>query len=273
MNTEVDEHTGRREPTLQLAAVLRHKIVTGEWEEGRKLPTARDLAAAHEVALTTAVRAVGILRDEGRVITTRGQGSYVKARQEIERRDASRYRYPNPDGLSPNRDEAAAGPYWDEVDLDNRWVMEATPNLANRLNVEPGTPLSAVRYRWRVGGIPTQTSIQWEPLDITEGTSAELPSSATRGQPASYVRFARIGWRINHVDEKYRARMPTPEERNLLELFLSDVPVIEIIRCAQAINSETGEERVTETATIVARGDRVVITSSTDVVAPSNVES
>lgn len=253
-----------REPSRELAGHLRTLIETGEWPPGFKLPTARDLASEHDVSLTTAVRAVAMVREEGLVTTIRGTGSYVISRMEIPRHDATRYMNPHPEGLSPNRKEAVTENYWDEIDHWQRWTMEATPDLAARLGVDPGSPLSAVLYRFCVSGIPTQLATQWEPLDITAGTSAELPSSGERGQPSGHARFLAIGWHITRVEEEYRARAARPDETRSLQLPDS-VPVMEIARRTYAEEATTGERRAIEVATIVARGDRVVIKSSADI--------
>lgn len=266
-----DTSPGRRQPTHELAEALREKINTGEWIEGVKLPTSRDLAAEHDVALGSVVRAVAALRDEGLIVTTHGQGSYVRARQEIHRPDARRYRAGEPDGLSPNRDEASRAGYWDEIDLWERWTEPATPVIAQRLAIEPGDDVSAVLYRFRVGAHPTQLAIQYEPLAVTRGTSAELPSSGERGQPSGATRMRQIGWAISHVSEQYRARRPTSREQQLLELP-DGTPVLEITRISTAINQSDGQQRPVETATIAARGDRMVIDSSTEVSPSPNQE-
>ncbi|MGH3097916.1 MAG: GntR family transcriptional regulator [Streptosporangiales bacterium] len=247
-----------RHPSRDLAATIREQITSQLLEPGTRLPTTRDLASQHGVSVTSAVRAVELLREEGLVVTTHGRGSYVATRNEITRGDTSRYAHPDPGGLSPNRGEAAADGYRDEVDMSERSTTTATPELAQRLGIAEGAELSRVRYRWIVGGTPTQVSIQWEPLDITRGTSAEIPSSKTRGEPAGHARFAAIGWKSSRVVEEYRARMPIRNEAELLELP-QGTPVIAITRFSYAING--GVERIVETADIIARGDRVVIRS------------
>lgn len=263
-NSEAARRRRTREPMRELASHLRELIYNGTWQEGQRLPTTRDIAATYNVSLTTAVRAVGILRDEGLVTTTHGQGSYVTARQEIPRGDATRYACLNPYGLSPNRDEAAAAGFYDEIISTERWTTTATSGLAKRLAVSKGAPLSAVRYLYAVGGVPTQLATQWEPLEITRGTSAEIPASGERGQPATHARFAAIGWPLTRVEEEYRARVPHTEEISLLDLP-PDVPIFSIERHTYATNIASGQTRPIQVASIAARGDRVVIHSAADV--------
>lgn len=261
-----------REPMRDLAAVLRALIYQGTWQEGQRLPTAREIATRYDVSLTTAVRAVGVLRDEGLVITTHGQGSHVTARQEIPRGDASRYARENPDGLSPNRDEATSAGFYDEIISTDRWTTTATRALAERLSVPEGADLSAVRYLFAVGGVPTQLATQWEPLDITRGTSAEIPASGDRGQPATHARFAAIGWRVSRVEEEYRARAAHREEVGVLDLPTA-ISILDIDRRTYARNAATGATRIIQVTSIAARGDRVVIQSATDVPLPQAVDT
>lgn len=246
------------EPFKDVAADLRLRIGAREFEPGARLPTSRDLAQQYGVAVTTAVRAIGLLRDEGLVTTTHGRGSYVAIRTEVRRGDASRYASPDPDGLSPNRQEAADAGFWDEVDMADRYTTTASVDLAERLGIAEGDEVSVVRYRWRVAGVPTQGSTQWEPLEITRGTSAEVPSSEVRGQPAGHARMAAIGWQPSRVSEEYRARLPTRDEADLLEMPAT-VPVLVVTRISYAVKE--GVERAVETADIVMRGDRMVIAS------------
>lgn len=261
MASEAVRRRRTREPMRELAGVLRELIYNGTWQEGQRLPTAREIADQYDVSLTTAVRAVGTLRDEGLVTTTHGQGSYVTARQEIPRGDASRYLRVNPEGLSPNRDEAADRGFFDEIIRTDRWTTTADKALAARLDAYEGADVSAVRYLFAVGGIPTQLAMQWEPLDIIRGTSAEIPASGERGQPATHVRFARIAWQLTRVEEEYRARIPHPDEAALLDLP-PDIPVLGIERCTYATSTVSGERRIIQVASIGARGDRMVIHSS-----------
>ena len=257
--------TTTREPARDLAAELRERINSGRLTPGARLPPARELATSFDVALATAVRAVGVLREEGLVTTTRGRGSYVAVRWEIERWDASRYRF-HPEGLSANRDEAEAGGYLDEITRTERSTTEATLELAARLGVAVGAALSVVRFLFAAGGVPTQLATQWEPLDLTAGTSAELPSSGERGEPGTIERFRRIGWTAIATSEEYRARVPLRGEVELLELP-AGVPVLTIMR-RQFAEDGNSVERVIETADIIARADRVFIRSEHPVHGP-----
>lgn len=244
--------TAAVQPSAQVANFLRGLIASGELAPGARIPPARELAEQQGVALTTAVRAVEQLRGEGLVETVHGRGSYVRVPpNEFVRMGFPRYRR-HPEGLAPNRDESARGGYLDEIDHGHRDTEAATPALAERLGISVGDPLSVVRYRWLTGGRPTQVSTQWEPLELTAGTAAEHPSSAQRGRPSVIARFDEIGLHVTEVVEEIRTRLPTDEERAMLEMP-PDTPVLHVIRTHWA-----GDTAV-ETADIVIRGDRTVL--------------
>lgn len=65
---------------LQLAARLRADISSGTLQPGAQLPTHRGLAEDYGVAIETAKRALGELRNEGLIVSRQGKGSYVRQR-------------------------------------------------------------------------------------------------------------------------------------------------------------------------------------------------
>jgi DNA-binding transcriptional regulator YhcF (GntR family) len=71
-----------RPPFQQVTAVLRAAILTRKLEPGDRIPSFAELAKHFGVAPMTAQKAVGILRDEGLVITRQGRGSFVRQRTE-----------------------------------------------------------------------------------------------------------------------------------------------------------------------------------------------
>lgn len=71
---------GKREPTppyLRVANAIREDIKAKRLLPGEQVPSATDLAEAHNVSRNTAARALRLLRDEGYVVTQRGWGSFV----------------------------------------------------------------------------------------------------------------------------------------------------------------------------------------------------
>ena len=64
----------------QLAALLRAEVESGERPPGSRLPTIMDMAAEHQIATATVVKALRILKREGLVIGSTGHGTFVSER-------------------------------------------------------------------------------------------------------------------------------------------------------------------------------------------------
>ncbi|MBF6132801.1 GntR family transcriptional regulator [Nocardia otitidiscaviarum] len=251
----INEATGVA-PYRQVAAALREDIVRGKYLIGQRIPSNRELADHLDVSLPTVVKAIEELRDEGMVETRRGRGTFVRARQVFTRKGAARYTR-TPGGLAPNMAEAKAGGWHDTVTAE-RWREPASENVAERLRIAPGDPVTVARYLWLVADRPIQVGTQYEPLALTAGTPIEEPVDGTRGNPGVISRFDSIGLHVDHVDEETRAMMPSAEESRLLQLG-SGIPILKVTRTHWA-----GDTPV-ETADIAIRGDRMSIVARHDV--------
>jgi DNA-binding transcriptional regulator YhcF (GntR family) len=71
-----------RPPFQQVANALRAAIRTRRFEPGDQLPSLTELSKAYGVSLMTVQKALGVLRDEGLVISRQGKGSFVRQRTE-----------------------------------------------------------------------------------------------------------------------------------------------------------------------------------------------
>lgn len=71
-----------RPPFQQVANVLRAAIKTRRLEPGEQLPSLAELSKTYGVSLMTVQKAIGVLRDEGLVISRQGKGSFVRQRTE-----------------------------------------------------------------------------------------------------------------------------------------------------------------------------------------------
>lgn len=63
---------------VDIAADITSRIEAGEYEPGSKLPSYSQLAELYSVSLSTAARAVALLRDRGVVLGSPGRGVFVK---------------------------------------------------------------------------------------------------------------------------------------------------------------------------------------------------
>lgn len=73
-------HNGPVPPYRQIAAQLRERIAAGEFTpDVTPLPSLKQIVQETGVAVTTAIRALDVLRDENLIYTVPGRGSFVRA--------------------------------------------------------------------------------------------------------------------------------------------------------------------------------------------------
>jgi len=65
-------------PYRQVAAILRERIISGQYRPGSRLPSINDLVGEFGVARTTAGKALRLLVDEGMAELSQGMGFYVR---------------------------------------------------------------------------------------------------------------------------------------------------------------------------------------------------
>jgi GntR family transcriptional regulator len=64
-------------PYLQLAAIIRGRIQSGELARGSRLQPILAMAAEYEVSVPTVRKALGVLKAEGLVVGVGGYGTFV----------------------------------------------------------------------------------------------------------------------------------------------------------------------------------------------------
>jgi DNA-binding GntR family transcriptional regulator len=62
---------------LQLAAIIRSQIGSGQLPSRTRVPSISYLAAEHDLATVTVRRAMNVLRTEGLITTVPGRGTFV----------------------------------------------------------------------------------------------------------------------------------------------------------------------------------------------------
>ena len=68
-----------KQPSLQIANMLRAAILTRRLEPGEKLPSQSELAERYDVARETVKRALDILRADRLIVSRQGSGAFVRA--------------------------------------------------------------------------------------------------------------------------------------------------------------------------------------------------
>lgn len=81
MRVQID-HEAAEFPYLQLAAILRERIASGEYGPGAKLPTIIEITAQTGLTAMTIRRSMRLLADEGLISIVPGRGTFVAKRQD-----------------------------------------------------------------------------------------------------------------------------------------------------------------------------------------------
>lgn len=71
------QHGAPVPPSRQIAAILRERITSGEYQPDTRIPSRISLANEFGVSPETAAKAVRILRDEGLVVVVPSYGAFV----------------------------------------------------------------------------------------------------------------------------------------------------------------------------------------------------
>lgn len=69
-------------PYEQLAQIVRARILSGEYQPGKRAPSLAELIDESGLNMTTVQRAMHLLRDEGYLIIRPGRGTFVAARED-----------------------------------------------------------------------------------------------------------------------------------------------------------------------------------------------
>ncbi|MEV6426037.1 GntR family transcriptional regulator [Streptomyces sp. NPDC051662] len=231
----------------EIAGELRERITSGEYPPGTPLPLMRDIAATHDVSDITVRKAIGMLTREGLVESRRRAGVFVKAHPDRVRLIV-RHRRIERDELGyysgPEVQHWRALPHPDGE--QTRITTAPVPaDVAELLGVEPSTLLTV---RKRVIGDPSrdehrQLADSWLPAWVTE----ELPSlSGNTGVGGMYDRLEKWADRPLYWREEVSARMPSPEEAEILLMPKTGVPLLRAIRVTYFQGKGRKPERIAE---------------------------
>lgn len=134
---------------LKLASLFREKIRRGQWPAHSQLPTLPVLRDEYGMARETVRQALGVLRSEGLIDSTRGLGTFVTASAE------------HTEAHTPAYDPLTLGEQV-RIEILSRTPCEELPNLGRDLTGME-TPLLHVRKRHHAGAQPYSLVDLWLP--------------------------------------------------------------------------------------------------------------
>ncbi|SBT69303.1 GntR family transcriptional regulator [Micromonospora sediminicola] len=212
----VETFRGRSVPAYQrIATAIRDKIVSGELAGGEQLPTELELAEQWGVARQTVRNGIAVLVSEGLVVAKRPLGHFVRKRENMLYRPQGESR---DQPVSPEMDR-----FYQQITEEGRVpsqtidvsLVQATPDIAQRLRVDPGTVVVARRRVRYINGEPININDSHFPLDIVKDSEVMLPADVARG--TNQV-LADLGYPQDRAIDEIYTRMPTPEQIHRLGL-------------------------------------------------------
>ncbi|MFD3518493.1 GntR family transcriptional regulator [Streptomyces sp. NPDC058657] len=194
-----------------LAAELRRRINEGEFAVGETLPRIMDLMAEYSLSKQTVREAVGLLVDEGLVVTSKRAGTIVRHRTPVAV-PLTRYRQVlAPGGTRGPWESATAAQGLDgEMKLIQVDRVAAEDDVAQLLELTPGTGLV---YRFRHAIIRPDDVVQlqhaWYPRDLAEAAGIATMEKIKGGVLGKLIE---AGHQPATASETISARPPTEQE-------------------------------------------------------------
>jgi GntR family transcriptional regulator len=243
--------TSDRPAYRQIADQLRDGIARGEFSDGGRLPSERELCETYSAARGTVRQAVALLRTEGLIEIDRGRGAYVRDQLPVRRVSSDRFarmhRSAGNAAFIVEAESAGQNPVVEVIDFG---PQKANPETASRLGVRPGAKVMVRRRRYLLDGRPMELATSYLPWAVAEGTAI---AQENPGPGGIYARLEDAGHLLRRMTEELSARMPSPEEVRALHIS-SGVPVITLLRTAFG-----DDDRVLEVCDTVMVADRYVL--------------
>lgn len=223
------DRTVDRPPYRQIADILRRHIERGRLAPGEQLPSEATMIEHYGVARMTVREAIRELRTEGLVVAQHGKGVFVRSAPPVRRLASDRFaRKHREAGKSAFLAEAEAAGHVPGVDQIRVTNEVATAEVRERLKLKPKERVIVRSRRYLADGRPVEIATSYIPESIAKGTPiAEVDT----GPGGIYARIEEAGHELARFTEEVSARMPTPEERKVLEIG-AGAPVLTLVRTA-----------------------------------------
>ncbi|MFF0296947.1 GntR family transcriptional regulator [Kitasatospora sp. NPDC004615] len=225
----------------RIAADLRRRIDSGEWEDDGRLPVESELEEQYRVARNTVRLAVDVLVNEGRLVRVQGKGTFLRRRA---RHDHRVYPRPHRRGALPAGGETyAAEARAAGLDLSFEyevWAVRARRDIADWLGLQPDDSVMMRRQLCRVAQEPYAI----EDSHYRPGLAAGTPLMEDLPAPGGDERtLADLGRTETAATDHLTARMPDPAEAAWFGLG----PGVPLLVNTRVTRDRRGPIRVVET--------------------------
>lgn len=223
--------TGEAYPYRRIVSDLREQIIGGTRAPGERVPSESELAAAYATSRPTVRRALAVLRSEGLIVTGQGSGTFVRARPSVQicvtGSNYRRHRALGLPGFNAQVLEQGQSPRQDITEVAH---IAAPPDVAQKLNLDEGTPVIVRRRTFLADNMPIALTDSYYPASMAAGTAIERPERIKGGVHALIEdENGPIRRSIARSVDDIMSRMPTPDEARQLGLS-QGVPVFRVLR-------------------------------------------
>jgi GntR family transcriptional regulator len=189
---------------LQLEALVRGWIDSGEVQQGDRIPSEMDLAETYGISRMTARRAIDTLVIEGLLFRQPGKGTFVAE---------PKMAWPGPTVFSFSTAMRALGLTVTTTVLDLR-LIPATPRIANDLRIPKQQRVILLRRLRHVENEPMAIHISY----IPPGPFVRLLDEDLTSRPLNKVMEEISGLRIVASQDYVEATLARPDEAKLLRI-------------------------------------------------------
>jgi GntR family transcriptional regulator len=216
-----------RTPPLsrQIAADLSASIRAGALPPGSLLPSERELIERYKTSKSTASKAIALLQAEGLVTTEFGRGTFVRSRPSLRRVSAARRHAEHRRSGKPIFDTEAI----EQGQVPSRQMLQVgrapiPAEAAQWLQAALGDEVVLRKRLQLLDGEPAVISTSYYPLWLAADTRLESSEPLPEG-PDELIE--NLGHHFSGGIEVFRARMPSPQEVQLLRLG-AGIPVVQM---------------------------------------------
>jgi GntR family transcriptional regulator len=219
----------------QLYIQLRDEIENQSLPVGQRLPSERDLAAAHGISRLTARRALQLLQQAGYINAQQGRGSFVVGSQ-----------MPSAQRLAGSAQIARQWVLTPTNTKLHREVIQCDPELAAQLQALPLSKAIKVQYLRAVEGRPVAFDTCYLPFDLCH----QVLTADLEATPLHALLECSLGFRLRQVEQSAEAVIADDKQLEMLEL---QYPAA-LLRLRRSTYNEQG--RVVEYAEILYCGEQ-----------------
>ena len=194
---------------IQLVAILKDNISSGDWKTGEKIPSEPELCDIYGVSRTVVRQALGELELEGLINRRKGKGTFVSEKK-----------------INESLVQKLMGFYQDMVDRGlkpvtkvlKHIVQPATPKIGEYLGVAPETPVFCIERLRYVEGEPILLVTTYIPYSLCP----QLAEYDLSNQSLYQVLEREFGLVISHGRRTIEAVPANKHEAQLLEVKEAD---------------------------------------------------